>query len=129
MAHQNAQQPSKQSKQSKKAQQPSEQTRQDAERIAKGIQKPGQTKEQTRLIAQGIEKGIALYKKQHKAKQREQDKQRKAKVRQQARSTEIVEETEVEISAQGGTTLPWILLALSWLGFSGYLLWDKGLIG
>lgn len=48
---------------------PSEQTQQEALKIAKATQRPGQTKEQTKLITQGIEKGIALYKKQQKEKQ------------------------------------------------------------
>ncbi len=56
---------------------PSEQTQQEAFKIANATQKPGQTKEQTKLIAQGIEKGIALYKKQQKEKGRQADKARK----------------------------------------------------
>ncbi len=51
---------------------PSEQTQQEALKIAKATQRPGQTKEQTKLITQGIEKGIALYKKQQKEKQSRQ---------------------------------------------------------
>ena len=34
--------------------------RDEAMRIARGIQRPGQTRAQTRLIAQGIQKGIEL---------------------------------------------------------------------
>lgn len=49
----------------------------EALRIATGIQTAGQTKEQTRRIAQGIEKGIALYKKQANEKARERERQRK----------------------------------------------------
>lgn len=113
---------------SKKAQQPSEQSRQKAEQIAKGTQKPGQNKEQTRLIAQGIEKGIALYKKQHKAKLREQDKQRKAQARQQSRAEAQENPTEVEPTKQPNAQLPWTLLALSWLGFAAYTAWSQGLL-
>ena len=61
----------------------SEQTKIDALKVAKGIQKPGQTKEQTKLIAQGIEKGITDYKKQQGKKLRELDKKRKLKVKHQ----------------------------------------------
>ncbi len=114
---------------SKKAQQPSEQSRLDAEQIARGIQKPGQTKEQTRLIAQGIEKGIALYKKQQKAKQREQDKQRKKQLRQKLDDTALTEPATDTAPQNGSTALPWILLGLSWLGFAAYLAWNLGLIG
>ncbi len=60
-----------------KKQNASPETRSDAMKTARGIQRPGQTKEQTRLIAQGIQKGIDQYKKQHKAKLREMDKIKK----------------------------------------------------
>lgn len=70
---------------------PSEQTQQEALKIAKATQRPGQTKEQTKLITQGIEKGIALYKKQQKEKHRQADKLRKkalkAKQSRQRKST------------------------------------------
>ena len=42
-------------------QKPSQQTQEEALKIARGAQRPAQTKEQTRLIAQGIQKGIDLY--------------------------------------------------------------------
>ena len=93
--------------------------------IANGIKKSGQTKEQTKLVAAGIEKGIAQYKKQHKAKMREQDKQRKKQVKASAeRSTET---PSLELSESNKhTALPWVLLALSWALFIGYaLLWAK----
>ena len=64
-------------KYSKKHNQGSDKTQQEANTIAKGIQKPGQSKEQTKLISQGIQKGIEIYKKQQKAKTRERDKQLK----------------------------------------------------
>lgn len=49
----------------------------EAQRMARSVQKPGLTKEQNKLIAQGIAKGIELYKKQQSAKARERDKSRK----------------------------------------------------
>jgi len=52
-------------------QKPSQQTQEEALKIARGTQRPAQTKEQTRLIAQGIQKGIDLYKKQQKEKARD----------------------------------------------------------
>ena len=42
----------------------SDETKEDALKIARATQRPGQTKEQTKLIAQGIQKGIDHYKKQ-----------------------------------------------------------------
>ena len=102
----------------------SEQTKTDALNIAKGIQKPGQTKEQTKLISQGIEKGIALYKKQQKAKARDSDKHRK-QVLKAKQKTDIKTAEETAVKQEGSrfiTFLPWALLALSWIGFMGFLL-------
>ncbi|USD33232.1 MULTISPECIES: DUF2956 domain-containing protein [Vibrio] len=105
---------------------PSQETQQEAMKIAKATQKPGQTKEQTKLIAQGIEKGIALYKKQHKDKARQADKaKKKAQKAKQAQHSAIVQpeaETVTTVEAQPKTNmLPWALLALSWIGFIIYV--------
>ncbi|MDA0148093.1 DUF2956 domain-containing protein [Vibrio sp. LaRot3] len=106
---------------------PSEQTQQEAMKIAKATQKPGQTKEQTKLVAQGIEKGIALYKKQQKEKSRQADKAKK-KIKKQ-RQAENADNMEVAITEPRMTTksskLPWILLALSWIGFAVYFGFSK----
>ncbi|MGI2258992.1 DUF2956 domain-containing protein [Shewanella sp. GXUN23E] len=95
----------------------SEETRQDAMKIARATQKPGQTKEQTRLIAQGIEKGIAEYKKQQKAKSRERDKVRKQQLRARTQINATVEDEPTQDISTNPSRLPWILLALSWAGF------------
>ena len=98
----------------------SEQTKDEAMKIARGTQRPGQTKEQTRLIAQGIQKGIDQYKKQQKAKARELDK----KLRKASSPTEHgtpTYEAENDRSSPGGNRsamLPWVLLVLSWVGFA-----------
>lgn len=91
----------------------SEETKQEAISVAKGIQKSGQTKAQTKLVAQGIQKGIELYKKQQKAKARELDKQNKKASA--AKKQEIP--LEVEEVASGQSKLPWVLLGASWLFF------------
>lgn len=102
----------------------SEQTQAQAHHIAKGIQKAGQSKEQTKLIAAGIEKGIAQYKKQHKAKMRQQDKARKK------RDKNIANQAPAEnITTQPPVTnqkLPWVLLAISWLGFGLFMVTSHG---
>ena len=99
----------------------SEQTKDEALKIAKGTQRPGQTKEQTRLIAQGIQKGIDLYKKQQKAKARELDKKLK-KVSQPSTEESPAEPAKHMDGGQTRTAwLPWTLLVLSWLGFGVYL--------
>jgi len=98
----------------------SELTKEDASKIALGIQKPGQTKEQTKLIAQGIQKGIELYKKKHNEKTRELDKKLK-----KASVSKSLHESSTDNTAESTTVkhnkLPWILLVLSWLGFVTYV--------
>jgi len=100
----------------------SDQTKTDALKIAKGIQKPGQTKEQTKLISQGIEKGIAQYKQLQKAKSRDTDKARKLAIKaKQKADAELIEETvEENEGSHFMTYLPWGLLILSWAGFIAF---------
>ncbi|MGL6027533.1 MAG: DUF2956 domain-containing protein [Vibrio sp.] len=107
---------------------PSLQTQQEALKISKATQRPGQTKEQTKLIAQGIEKGIALYKKQHKEKQRQADKARKKALNVKTshinatQTSPLMSELPLP-SAQNhwfnNARLAWTLLAFSWLIFLG----------
>ncbi|EAR10756.1 DUF2956 domain-containing protein [Reinekea blandensis] len=100
----------------------SQQTIDDALKIAKGTARPGQTKEQTKQIAQGIEKGIAEFKKREKAKARERDKARKkASPAEELPTTKTTEPTDPSPSASAAVWLPWVLLALSWIGFAIYV--------
>ncbi|WP_117235162.1 DUF2956 domain-containing protein [Vibrio maerlii] len=105
---------------------PSQETQQEAMKIAKATQKPGQTKEQTKLIAQGVEKGIALYKKQQKQKSREADKAKKKASRLKAvQSVEREANDQPQIPAnneenKASNMLPWVLLVASWVGFAAY---------
>ncbi|QYK12227.1 DUF2956 domain-containing protein [Shewanella rhizosphaerae] len=104
------------------AQQISNETKDEAMKIAKATQKPGQTKEQTKLIAQGIEKGITEYKKRQKSKARDRDKQRKQVLKEKQRQTMEPMDDGLQVAPKA-SKLPWLLLALSWLGFIGlYLL-------
>lgn len=95
----------------------SAETQAESLKIAKSTQRPGQTKQQTKLISQGIEKGIAEYKKQHKAKLREQDKLRKKTHRQNTLQTISIEETKEQSRIPPAIWLPWLLLVMSWAGF------------
>lgn len=107
-----------------KSTQVSNQTQDEALRIARGTQRPGQTKEQTKLIAQGIQKGIDQYKKQYKAKARELDKKLK-KVTAQLDESNQAEAKPVEVKKAKHSILPWVLLIVSWLGFISYLVLEK----
>ncbi|MCU7845542.1 MAG: DUF2956 domain-containing protein [Candidatus Thiodiazotropha sp. (ex Monitilora ramsayi)] len=108
-----------------KRERPSDETIAEAMRIAKSNQRPGQTKEQTKLIAQGIQKGIDQYKKQQKMKARERDKRRKKEI--SGDTSMLHHGNQKEITASRDTQrkhslLPWVLLAVSWAAFSGYIL-------
>jgi hypothetical protein len=89
----------------------SPETKEEASRVAKSMQKPGQTKEQTRLIANGIQKGIEQYKKLHKAKSRELDKRLKLNQKQPNSISEVENESDIVYRQHW---LPWTMLVLSW---------------
>ncbi|MCK9637840.1 MAG: DUF2956 domain-containing protein [Methylobacter tundripaludum] len=101
-------------------QKPSQQTQEEALKIARGIQRPAQTKEQTKLIAQGIQKGIDLYKKQQKEKARDLNRKLKKISSQKAQSIES-DDHEIQIVYRQHW-LPWSLLFLTWLGAGIYVL-------
>ncbi len=108
---------------------PSQETQNEAMNIARATQKPGQTKEQTKLIAQGIEKGIALYKKQQKERNRQADKAKKKQQRDKQRQAEVTTQQDepsiIEPTSTKTSTLPWVLLVLSWIGFAATLFMGK----
>ena len=103
-------------------QRPSQQTQEEALKIARGTQRSAQTKEQTRLIAQGIQKGIDLYKKQHKEKARDLNKKLKKVSRQKEQSNESDDHEIQESIVYRQRWLPWLLLFLTWLGVGIYFL-------
>ena len=96
----------------------SPETKEEAARVAKSMQRPGQTKDQTRLIANGIQKGIEQYKKQHKTKSRELDKRLKQSQKRFNSMSEVESESDIVYRQHW---LPWTLVVLSWLGGGLYL--------
>jgi hypothetical protein len=103
-------------------QKPSQQTQEEALKIAKGTQRPAQTKEQTKLIAQGIQKGIDLYKKQQKEKARDLNRKLKKISSQKEHSIELDDHEIQEQIVYRQHWLPWLLLFLTWLGVGIYFL-------
>jgi len=103
-------------------QKPSQQTQEEALKIARGTQRPAQTKEQTRLIAQGIQKGIDLYKKQQKEKARDLNRKLKKITSQKEQSIELDDNESRERIAYRQHWLPWLLLFMTWLGMGIYFL-------
>ncbi|AQS39986.1 Protein of unknown function (DUF2956) [Shewanella psychrophila] len=101
----------------------SDETKNEAMKVAKATQKPGQTKDQTKLIAAGIEKGIAEYKKQNKNKARDRDRARKQDIKVKARTAKAEESETSDLESQSNNhLLPWGLLVISWIGFIGFSL-------
>lgn len=98
---------------------PSEQTKVDAMKIAKGTQKSGQTKEQTKLIAQGIEKGISEYKKQQKIKARARDKDRKKALKKSSLLQDEIISDRDDVKSSNAL-IPWFMLVISWIAFATY---------
>ena len=101
-------------------QKPSPQTQEEAMKLAKSIQRPAQTKEQTKLIAQGIQQGIDLYKKQQKEKARELNKRLKKATMQKNEPVDLDDVEHETIFIYRQHWLPWVLLAISWLGMGIY---------
>lgn len=107
-------------------QKPSQQTQEEAMKIARGIQRPAQTKEQTKLIAQGIQKGIELYKKQQNEKARDLNKKLKKVSRQKPQLAESDDHEIPETVVDGQSWLPWLLLGLTWSGIGIYAVVQMG---
>ena len=103
-------------------QKPSQQTQEEALKIAKGTQRPAQTKEQTKLIAHGIQKGIDLYKKQQKEKTRDLNRKIKKTASQKEQSIKSDDNEVQEEIIYRQHWLPWLLLFLTWLGAGIYFL-------
>ena len=103
----------------------SEATREEGMRIARSTQRPEQTKEQTKLIAAGIQRGIDLYKKQQKAKARENALKLRKEGRERSSdspaSAPDVPGLQTNVP-RGNAVLAWTLLALTWLGIGAYVL-------
>ena len=95
---------------------------QEAMKVAQATQRPGQTKEQTKLIAQGVRKALEEYKTRQASKTRELDRKLKQLNRQLAEQRSAPTQVE-EHGDDRQHWLPWLLLALSWAGFIGYLWW------
>lgn len=106
----------------KKYRQPSPETQEDAIKIARATQRPGQTKEQTKLITQGIQKGIDQYKKQQKSKSREQNRKLKQTPNFQNQKSKVNSQQNQPSVIYRQHWLPWVLLALTWVGAGSFLL-------
>lgn len=104
----------------------------EALQLAKGIHEDGQSKEQTRAIARGIAKGIALYKRQQKARAREQAKaqrKRDAAARRTAAAAEPTAGSEKRPARLGVVfaIAGWLVLAVAAVALAADLVSDSRL--
>jgi hypothetical protein len=107
----------------------SKETYDEALNLARSLQRPGQSKEETKMIAQGIQRGLEQYKKLHSAKTRELDKRvkkmKRASEQHEKENASVANESVLDAHNSGcswAVCLPWVLLALSWMVFAGYVL-------
>ncbi len=108
-----------QSAQEKKAQRD---LKAEAAKIVRTLNISGDNRAETQRIVAAVQRGIEYHLKQQSAKARELDK--RAKKLKQADGSAEVRSAEAPARAQKSfsAALPWVLLALSWMGFVGYLL-------
>jgi preprotein translocase subunit SecF len=80
------------------------------------------TKQQRREVQQAIEKGMAKIRSQAGSKNREQDKKIKQLQKQlMAKQDNVVSDTQSDNKSSTMNLLPWILLALTWVGLAVYI--------
>lgn len=104
--------------------------RAEALKIVNTIKTEGQTPVETKAIANGIQRGMEMFLRQQSEKSRELDKRTK-KVKQLAnqlaqQQNSDTNSEEVDAVATNSSTLPWILLGISWVLFlavQGVQLW------
>lgn len=108
-----------QSTQEKKAQRD---LKAEAAKIVRTLNISGDNRAETQRIVAAVQRGIEYHLKQQSAKARELDKRAK-KLKQADSSADVRPEVAPARDRQSfSAVLPWALLALSWLGFVGYLL-------
>ncbi len=93
--------------------------RAEALKIANAIKTEGQTGVETKAISNGIQRGMELFLRQQGEKTRDLDKRTK-KVKQlanQLAQQKPEEDSDKYVAAHKSSSLPWILLALSWVLF------------
>ena len=118
---------SRQEKKSKTGNKPklTGQTHEEALAITNNVVKPGYTKQQRKEIQKAIEAGIAQFKREYGAKQRDYNKQgKKAIASLNSEKADVVDVADVN-AVFNIAYLPWILLVLSWLAFAAFLVFDK----
>lgn len=110
-----------QSTQEKKAQRS---LRAEAAKIVRSINVSGDSRAETQKIIAGVQRGIEFHLKQQSARARELDKKAKKLKQGDGNSEPHTPSPAAPNRAPTAQFLPWALLALSWIGFAGYLMFE-----
>lgn len=100
----------------------SDEAKSKAQEITNNVVPVGFTKQQRREVQQAIEKGLDKIRTETKMKNRERDKKHK-KLQQQLSQVDVnTDTTEAPPNKTSIATLPWSLLAATWLVIAAYFL-------
>jgi len=95
----------------------------EAAKIIRALNIQCETRGETQRLHAAVQRAIEYHLRQHSAKARELDKKAK-KLQRFETSDDSAPEPVTTVSNASATRLPWLLLALSWALFIGYLLLD-----
>ena len=96
--------------------------RAEALKIARSIQVEGQASVDTKAITTGIQRGMEMFLRKQSEISCDLDKRIK-KVKQQALANTVVPVVDVPIAKKSSGSLPWVLLAVSWVLFIAVGVW------
>ena len=100
----------------------------EATKIIRAVNIQGESRGETQRLQAGVHRAIEYHLRQHSAKARELDKKAK-KLHRREETSDANPELVTASSSTFTARLPWLLLALSWTLFIGYLLLDFFLLG
>lgn len=96
----------------------------EAAKIVKAISLQGDSRAETQRLVSGVQRAMEHHLRQHNTKARELDK--KAKKLKQLDAAQSTDETVPPVQTRvRHAALPWILLALSWVVFGCYLIYER----
>lgn len=96
----------------------------EAAKIVKAINLQGDSRAETQRLVSGVQRAMEHHLRQHNAKARELDKKVK-KIKQLNAAPGSDDAAPPEQTRARHGVLPWILLALSWVGFACYLVYER----
>ena len=107
----------------KLAQKQQRDTRNEAAKIVRSLNLSGENKHQSQMITQGVQRGIEMFIRQQNERIRELDKKDKKLKRNHLAHNETVSDQST-VDSMNKRRLPWVLLAITWLGVTGAMLFN-----